>query len=312
MLEKVLRLYICAMAGEVRSPMPHLFGPPGAGKSTVVEQAAKLMNVQLRTVNLARVSPLEIEGIQMPDLKNKKVEPLMAAYWSGLRDGDIVLLDEFLRAFPETYNAMLDIMTSRRVGHHTIPNVFIIGASNSTVAYDAALEDRLLHIPVPDIRTDKKARAEVRKRFVEELGLMPAVANTQEMEALLISAVDPTYAILDNLGKGAAMVARGKSLRHLKGEAQLREFRTPSLMALLELNNILAIQQGSLQHVLLMSGENVPSVYDDRVRGLLDNPHVGEVQKRNIRINFQLIDTVRARTVDYTLKEDEDAALAFS
>ena len=71
---------------------------------------------------------------------------------------DIVLMDEFLRGFPEVYNALLDIFTSRRVGNLVLPKVFIMGASNSVVTYDQALEDRLLHVPVPDPRRSKAER----------------------------------------------------------------------------------------------------------------------------------------------------------
>ena len=67
MLEKVLKLYTAAMLGDVRSPTPHLFGPPGSGKSSVVEQAAEMLGVTLHTINVSRISPLELEGVQMPD-----------------------------------------------------------------------------------------------------------------------------------------------------------------------------------------------------------------------------------------------------
>lgn len=66
MLEKLMRLYVMSMAYDVRSPMPHLVGPPGCGKSTSVEQLAELLNVQLHIINVSRLSPLEIEGVQMP------------------------------------------------------------------------------------------------------------------------------------------------------------------------------------------------------------------------------------------------------
>ena len=42
-LETVLKLYSMAMAGDVRSPTPHAFGPPGSGKSTIMEQAAEII-----------------------------------------------------------------------------------------------------------------------------------------------------------------------------------------------------------------------------------------------------------------------------
>ena len=158
-----MKLYAMSMAYKVTSPMPHLVGPPGCGKSTYVQQLADLLGVELHIINVSRLSPLDVEGVQMPHgLGDDMIlKMLPATYWSTLKDGDILLFDEFLRGFPEVYNAILDIFTSRRVGALRLPDVFIIGASNSVVAYDSALEDRLLHITVPDPRKSKTEKAHI-------------------------------------------------------------------------------------------------------------------------------------------------------
>ena len=126
MLERLARLYTAYMAQDVRSPIPHVAGPPGVGKSEnaaalaklvgksqAAEQLAKLVQKKLHIINVSRLSPLEIEGIQMP-IENK-LEMLHSTLWTQLQEGDVVLLDEFLRGFPEVYNALLDIFTSRHV-----------------------------------------------------------------------------------------------------------------------------------------------------------------------------------------------------
>ena len=66
MLSTILRLYTASRVEEVRTPIVHLFGPPGCGKSTFVEQAAKMLGVNLHVINVSRISPLELEGVQMP------------------------------------------------------------------------------------------------------------------------------------------------------------------------------------------------------------------------------------------------------
>ena len=58
MLKKLLKLYVTAMTGKVYSPVPHLFGPPGCGKSEVVKQAAQVLGVNLHIINVSRISPL--------------------------------------------------------------------------------------------------------------------------------------------------------------------------------------------------------------------------------------------------------------
>lgn len=46
LLQQVIRLYYAYMAQDVRSPMPHLAGPPGVGKSEVIAQLAKMLGVR--------------------------------------------------------------------------------------------------------------------------------------------------------------------------------------------------------------------------------------------------------------------------
>ena len=45
MLEQLIRLYTASMMQDVRSPIPHLAGPPGTNKSGVAQQLADLTAV---------------------------------------------------------------------------------------------------------------------------------------------------------------------------------------------------------------------------------------------------------------------------
>src|SRR5207342_3300695 len=122
---------------------------------------------------------------------------LTATYWTALKDGDIVLLDEFLRGYPEVYNGLLDILTSRQVGDHKLANVFFIAASNSRTAYDIALSDRLLHLAVPDPRKSEKVHNEMADRIVYETGMNPEIARSDTMREVLEQVVYPMYEVLD-------------------------------------------------------------------------------------------------------------------
>lgn len=249
------------MAEDVRTPVPHLFGPPGCGKSTFVEQAAQLLGVQLHSINVSRISPLELEGVQMPT--DGKLELLLATYWSKLRDGDILFLDEFLRGFPEVYNGLLDILTSRTVAGHKLPKVFIIAASNSTIAYDAALTDRLLHLPVPDPRHSKKEYKRIVDTLMSALQLHPGVEDSFEMSALLTQQVFPMYKMLDQgSGINAASVISGVSPRNLIGQAKLRYVQTTELASLINASNQVAMQKGHPQYIRLYFYKGQLCAYD--------------------------------------------------
>jgi len=313
MLEKLMKLYTMAMAYDVRSPMPHLVGPPGCGKSTYVEQLAELLDVNLHIINVSRLSPLEIEGVMMPHGTGEDMvlRMLPATFWTSLREGDILLMDEFLRGFPEVYNGLLDIFTSRRVGAFRLPQVFIIGASNSVTAYDQALEDRLLHLTVSDPRTSKVERLRIAKLLVDQLGLLPVMAESYEMEALLDKEVLPLYNLLDSFKKkgtktGAA-VSTGYSVRNLIGQAQLRMVTSSALKELIEMNNQRAITSGKHQFVLLLSGKTPPSGYTQKALQLRGNPRLTNTQALNLEGNLQLIDLSAAQREHTKEEEDEEA-----
>ncbi|MGV0949442.1 MAG: AAA family ATPase [Azonexus sp.] len=305
MIEKLLSLYAMSMAYKVRSPMPHLVGPAGCGKSTYVEQLAEILGVELHIINVSRLSPLEVEGVQMPHGKDADMHLRMlpATFWTQLNQGDILLFDEFLRGFPEVYNGLLDIFTSRRVGAFRLPEVFIIGASNSVTSYDLALEDRLLHIAVPDPRKSKAEKEHMAELICQILGLLPAMAHSYEMTNLLDTEVLPTYAILDSFKKKGVKVgtaATGSSIRNLLGQAQLRMVKSTALKELLDANNQRAMSDQKAQYVLLLKGTNVPSGYVTAVKKIRGNPRLSQVQALNIEMNLQLIDMAIAST-----EEDE-------
>lgn len=302
MLEKLLRMYTCAMAYDVRSPMPHLVGPPGCGKSTTVEQMADLLGVRLHILNVSRLSPLEIEGVQMPHGTGEEMvlRMLPATFWTQLREGDILLMDEFLRGFPEVYNGLLDIFTSRRVGAFVLPKVFIIGASNSVVAYDAALEDRLLHVPVADPRRSKSEKDRLAEILVEAIGLHPDMAASADMLDLLDVEVMPMFELLDQFKKQGAkghFVLKGTSLRNLIGQVQLRSVQSTELKNMIIVANSLAMLGMAPQYVVLLGGKatDLPAGYLSAAQKLRGNPKLTPLQATNLEINMQLIEFEAAK-----------------
>jgi hypothetical protein len=311
MLDKLMKLYVMAMAYDVRSPMPHIVGPPGCGKSTNVERLAEILDVNLHLVNVSRLSPLDVEGVQMPHGTGEEMilRMLPATYWSSLEEGDIILFDEFLRGFPEVYSALLDIFTSRRVGNLRLPKVFMIGASNSVVAYDAALEDRLLHIPVTDPRKRKSEKDKLARILVEELGLLPQMATCAEMQQLLDHEVLPMFDLLDSFDRKGTKVTKqtnragGTSLRNLIGQAQLRLVKSTYLKDLIESNNHVAIRDGKAQYVLLLKADSKTAdlpAYRTAANKLKGNPRLTPVQSLNLSMNLQLIELQQA------MKEEDD------
>ena len=307
MLETILRLYTAFQAEQVRTPIVHLFGPPGCGKSTFVEQAAKLLGVNLHIINVSRISPLELEGVQMP--MEGKLDLLLATYWNKLEDGDIVLLDEFLRGFPEVYNGLLDILTSRRVGGHTLANVFFIAASNSTSTYDWALEDRLLHLRMPDPRHNKIARANIAKIISKALHLLPLMEVSGEMDSLIGAVIEPMYSIFDKKNMVSSNSSDAMSPRKIIGQAQLRLIECKPLELLLNANNARAMAQGTPQYVKIFFTNNgarmcqVPPSYVERISAMVKSKVLPPDLQKQALMNLQLI---QANNINRKEQGDDD------
>ena len=308
MLEKLLHLYTTAMTHDVRSPMPHLVGPPGTGKSTIVQQAADLLGVHLHIINVNRLSPLEIEGLQMPVDNNTRIHMIPAVFWSRLAEGDIVLFDEYLRGFPEVQDALLDVLTSRRVGAYQLPKVFFVGASNSVIAYDKALEDRLLNIQVTDLRSSSKELNAAKARFLEEAGLHPEMVSSYELRELFDNEVLPTYAMLDAFKDNKTMAVadlKGSSVRNLVGQVKLRYSTNPWLTELVRSNNRLVIGKQQLQYLVLMHEEAFDPRLPTQLRKLEKVEGLTPYQQRNLDLNLQLIELAETKLVKDNTDESE-------
>ena len=205
------------------------------------------------------------------------------------------------------YNGLLDIFTAREVAGYRLPRVFIAGASNSVVTYDGALEDRLLHIPVADPRKQKTESTRLQKLLVEQLGLLPEMAEPAEMLTVMVKEVHPTFELLDQFTKkgirGRGTQIEGTSLRKLIGQAKLREVHSTHLRELIEANNQKAMYLGKPQYVLLLSGKNVLRGYESQAKELMGNPRLTPLQAQNLELNLQLIQ-MEAVKRDNTVEEE--------
>lgn len=299
MLQQLLLLYAGYNVYETSEAVVHIVGPPGSGKSTTVKQLADLVGVDLHIISVARLNPLESEGVQMPvgEGEDMILKMLPAAMWERMKEGDIVLFDEFLRGHVDVYNALLDVFTSRRVGNHHLPPVFMIAASNSVTTYDDALKDRLLHLPVADPRKNKTERKRLTQLLVDQLGLHPSMTDSLEMSVLMDRVVLPTFNVMDKIldSKPGHIddEPQGRSVRNLIAQVQLRLVQTKELAALIEENNSIALSEGKPQYVVLLN-TRTPKQYVANARKWLDGATLTPVQQRNLQMNLQMIDLAEA------------------
>ena len=141
-----------------------LWGPPGIGKSDIVEQVTKTFsNSHLIDIRLSLWDPTDIKGIPYFDSNNVKMawgapselpdEEMAAQY-----DNIVLFLDEMNSAAPAVQAAAYQLILNRRVGTYKLPdNVIIVAAGNResdkgvTYRMPAPLANRFIHL---ELRVD--------------------------------------------------------------------------------------------------------------------------------------------------------------
>ena len=135
-----------------------LWGPPGIGKSDIVEQIGRSMNALVIDVRLSLWEPTDIKGIPYFD---PTVGKMVWAQPSELPDAEmaskyeniILFLDEMNSAAPAVQAAAYQLILNRKVGTYKLPdNVMIVAAGNResdkgvTYRMPAPLANRFVHL----------------------------------------------------------------------------------------------------------------------------------------------------------------------
>lgn len=107
-----------------------LWGPPGVGKSDIVEAVAKEDKLELIDFRMSLRDPTDIKGFPMPDAKTKTMH--------FFRDGElptkgkgVLFLDELNGATPATMAAAMQLTLTGKIGDYTLPPGWrIVAAGN--------------------------------------------------------------------------------------------------------------------------------------------------------------------------------------
>lgn len=143
-----------------------LWGPPGIGKSELVEDIASsgdLGNAMVIDMRLALFEPTDLRGYPVPNMETGVMQwlppaDLPSAELAAQYDTIILFLDELNSAAPSVQAAAYQLVLNRRIGQYVLPdNVVVIAAGNREtdkgVAYrmPKPLENRFVHF---EIRVD--------------------------------------------------------------------------------------------------------------------------------------------------------------
>jgi MoxR-like ATPases len=157
-----------------------IWGPPGVGKSDVVQQVATEGGSEMRDVRLNLMDPTDIKGFPVPDMETGVMRWLPADFLPPmvvkkemqisakktemqLVENDsrgVLFLDELNQAPPMTQTAAYQLLLNRKVGNYTLPkNWAMVAAGNresdrsNAQRMPAALALRLIHIDF-DVNVD--------------------------------------------------------------------------------------------------------------------------------------------------------------
>ena len=136
-----------------------LWGPPGIGKSEIVEQITdSLPNSHLIDIRLSLWEPTDIKGIPYFDSNIGKMvwgspSELPDEDFASQYDNIVVFFDEMNSAAPAVQAAAYQLILNRRVGQYKLPdNVIIVAAGNReadkgvTYRMPAPLANRFIHL----------------------------------------------------------------------------------------------------------------------------------------------------------------------
>ena len=128
-----------------------LWGAPGIGKSSIVKQMAKEMNVAFIDLRLALMDPTDLKGIPFYDKESHTALWAPPAFLPREGKG-ILFLDELNSAPPSVQSSAYQLILDRKVGEYSLPDGWAIVAAGNregdrgvTYRMPSPLANRFVH-----------------------------------------------------------------------------------------------------------------------------------------------------------------------
>lgn len=149
--------------------VPMLVGSPGIGKSDLINDLAKAVNVEVRDLRLAQADPTDLLGFPIVNDSSKRMQyaPPSLFPLEGIdevpegKNGWLIFLDEMNSATPNLQSAAYKIVLDRMVGEHKLhPKTWIVCAGNKMTdkavvnRLSTAMQSRLIHLNLVTSHTD--------------------------------------------------------------------------------------------------------------------------------------------------------------
>ena len=113
-----------------------IFGPPGIGKSQIVESLAQKYNVKVETYIASTMDPTQVQGLPYPNRSNKVTTWFPdERFYDKEKKTRVYFFDELNMAPPATQAAFYRLILEGRLGSIDISHALRIGAGNRVSDY---------------------------------------------------------------------------------------------------------------------------------------------------------------------------------
>lgn len=139
-----------------RLQMPvFLWGAPGCGKSSLVQQLAGRLKAELIDIRLTTLESVDLRGLCWIDPETRTTRWLRPEFFPTEDRPYIIFLDELTAAEPRIQASSYQLVLDRCIGQHQLPpQAWVVAAGNApedraiSYAMGTALADRFLHVRV--------------------------------------------------------------------------------------------------------------------------------------------------------------------
>jgi MoxR-like ATPase len=167
-----------------------IWGPPGIGKSAIVDQIATKHYLGFIDVRLSQLSPSDLRGLPIAD-HHDAVSRHYAPEFLPRKGGGILFLDELNMATPALQGVAQQLILDRKIGNYLVPEGWYIWAAGNRKEDRAAVYELTGPVTNRFIHLDVKADLESFLAYALGAGLHPTLTGFLQAYPHFLHKPDP-------------------------------------------------------------------------------------------------------------------------